>query len=188
MRKPIELQGRVKATPVASLDLDWQRHDSMARVLSSSRIPDAIGTSMHHKISSFPLRMRGIRWAAPALLALHVVLLAVGAALHSPTVDEVAYLPAGLSHWQFGRFELYRANPPLVRPQRPAPSLPNPTFLCMPDRQFARHPSPHRPARSRCARRRHAKTLSAIACLGASRMVSMNGRVLELTRQSRRPV
>ncbi len=34
---------------------------------------------------------------------------------HSPAVDEVAHLPAGISHWHFGRFDLYRVNPPLVR-------------------------------------------------------------------------
>ena len=33
----------------------------------------------------------------------------------SPSVDEVAHLPAGLSHWQLGKFELYAVNPPLVR-------------------------------------------------------------------------
>ena len=31
-----------------------------------------------------------------------------------PTVDEVSHLPAGLSHWRFARFDLYRVNPPLV--------------------------------------------------------------------------
>lgn len=32
-----------------------------------------------------------------------------------PNVDEVAHLPAGISHWKFERFDLYRVNPPLVR-------------------------------------------------------------------------
>jgi hypothetical protein len=50
-----------------------------------------------------------------ALLLAGVVLLAWGAAHLSPTVDEVAHLPAGLRHWQQGRFDLYRVNPPLVR-------------------------------------------------------------------------
>ena len=49
------------------------------------------------------------------LLACHALLLARGAAIHSPTVDEIGHLPAGLSHWTFGRFDLYRVNPPLVR-------------------------------------------------------------------------
>ena len=49
------------------------------------------------------------------ILAIHTVLLAWGASRHSPAFCEAAHLPAGLSHWKFGRFELYRVNPPLVR-------------------------------------------------------------------------
>jgi len=53
---------------------------------------------------------------ALVLVALaHLLLLAWLVAVYSPTVDEIAYLPAGLSHWELGRYELYRANPPLVR-------------------------------------------------------------------------
>jgi hypothetical protein len=33
----------------------------------------------------------------------------------SPTIDEVGFMAAGLSHWQTGRFHAYAANPPLVR-------------------------------------------------------------------------
>src|SRR6202158_4789086 len=50
-----------------------------------------------------------------ALLLTHAGLLAYAATKHSPTIDEVGHLPAGISHWQFGRFDLYRVNPPLVR-------------------------------------------------------------------------
>jgi hypothetical protein len=50
-----------------------------------------------------------------AVLFLHIGLLAWSAARHSPTIDEVGHLPAGISHWEQGRFELYRVNPPLVR-------------------------------------------------------------------------
>jgi len=40
----------------------------------------------------------------------------VGNALHGfPTVDEIGHLPAGVSHWKFSRFDLYRVNPPFVR-------------------------------------------------------------------------
>jgi 4-amino-4-deoxy-L-arabinose transferase-like glycosyltransferase len=49
-----------------------------------------------------------------SLLAAHAALLGWSAWRHSPTVDEVGHLPAGISHWYFGRFELYRVNPPLV--------------------------------------------------------------------------
>ena len=34
---------------------------------------------------------------------------------NSPVHNEVGHLPAGLSHWQNGTFQLYRVNPPLVR-------------------------------------------------------------------------
>ena len=34
---------------------------------------------------------------------------------HAPTYDETGHLVAGLSHWKFSRFELYRVNPPLAR-------------------------------------------------------------------------
>jgi hypothetical protein len=53
--------------------------------------------------------------AGCALLAIQSGLLAWSAYIHSPVSDEIAGLPAGISHWRFGRFELTRANPPLVR-------------------------------------------------------------------------
>jgi len=49
------------------------------------------------------------------LLSIHTGLLAYSAYVHSPTLNEPGHLVAGLSHWKFGRFELYRVNPPLVR-------------------------------------------------------------------------
>ncbi len=55
-------------------------------------------------------------WMLPGvLLTIHIGLLAYSAWAHSPTFNEPAHLAAGMSHWQFGRFELYRVNPPLVR-------------------------------------------------------------------------
>jgi hypothetical protein len=49
------------------------------------------------------------------LLCIHAGLLAYTATRHSPTMLEPASLVAGLSHWEFGRFEVFRVNPPLVR-------------------------------------------------------------------------
>jgi 4-amino-4-deoxy-L-arabinose transferase-like glycosyltransferase len=49
------------------------------------------------------------------LLLTHAALAAWSATLHTPSNDEVAHLPAGVSHWQWGRFDLYNVNPPLVR-------------------------------------------------------------------------
>jgi hypothetical protein len=54
-------------------------------------------------------------YLACLVMAVHLSLLAWGACKHSPTADEVGHLPAGLSHFEQGRFELYRVNPPLVR-------------------------------------------------------------------------
>jgi len=50
-----------------------------------------------------------------SLLGAHGGLLAWIALVHSPTIDEVGHLPAGISYWYFGRFELYCVNPPLTR-------------------------------------------------------------------------
>ncbi|MAT38064.1 MAG: hypothetical protein CL946_00505 [Ectothiorhodospiraceae bacterium] len=48
------------------------------------------------------------------LLTTHAGLLAWSATRHSPTFNEPGHLVAGLTHWEFGRFEVYRVNPPLV--------------------------------------------------------------------------
>src|SRR5579859_1254694 len=56
-----------------------------------------------------------VRAAVLAVLLVHTALVAWGATLHTPSNDEVAHLPAGISHWHFGRFDLYNVNPPLVR-------------------------------------------------------------------------
>ena len=62
--------------------------------------------------ASFPSRTATL---LALVLAAHAGLLARGAIQHTPSYDEAGHLPAGLSHWQFGSFELYRVNPPLVR-------------------------------------------------------------------------
>jgi Dolichyl-phosphate-mannose-protein mannosyltransferase len=56
-----------------------------------------------------------LRFLPPALLLVHAGLLMYGAAVHSPSIDEVGHMAAGLSHWKFERFDLYHVNPPLVR-------------------------------------------------------------------------
>lgn len=45
----------------------------------------------------------------------HIGLVSYSAVCHSPTQDEVAHLPAGMTIWKFGDFSVYRVNPPLVR-------------------------------------------------------------------------
>ncbi|MCI0642806.1 MAG: hypothetical protein L0Y70_27305, partial [Gemmataceae bacterium] len=49
------------------------------------------------------------------ILTVHAGLLANGAVVHSPAIDEVGHFPAGLGIWREGRFDLYAVNPPLVR-------------------------------------------------------------------------
>ena len=61
------------------------------------------------------------KWTVACVLILHVSLLALSAIRHSPVVDEVGHLPAGLSHWRLQRFDLYNVNPPLVRTLAAAP-------------------------------------------------------------------
>ncbi|MEM1062265.1 MAG: hypothetical protein AAGJ97_08050 [Planctomycetota bacterium] len=59
------------------------------------------------------------RWLVPVavttLISIHCGLLAFTATRLSPTNNEPGHLVAGISNWQFGRFELYRVNPPLTR-------------------------------------------------------------------------
>ncbi len=50
-----------------------------------------------------------------SLLTLQGAMLAWSGYQHSPAYDEIAYLPAGVSHLELGRFGLARVSPPLVR-------------------------------------------------------------------------
>ena len=55
------------------------------------------------------------------LLLAQTALLGWSATRHSPCIDEVGHLAAGLHHWKTGTFDLYRVNPPLVRLVATAP-------------------------------------------------------------------
>ena len=55
------------------------------------------------------------RFLCGALCLVHAALLAWSSTRLSPTLDEIGHLPAGISHWQFCDFDLYRVNPPLPR-------------------------------------------------------------------------
>lgn len=57
--------------------------------------------------------LRG-RWIVAGLLAVHAVLLIVGAVIHSPSVDEPVHLHAGLHMVREGYFGYNLGNPPLV--------------------------------------------------------------------------
>lgn len=58
---------------------------------------------------------RFVRIILGVVICLHIVMLGWEAAWNSPTIDEPAYLAAGVSHWEFGRFDLAKVSPPLVR-------------------------------------------------------------------------
>jgi hypothetical protein len=59
--------------------------------------------------------LRGRRLVAIVLVGIQTGLLAWGAFRQSPTFNEVSHLVAGISYWDFGRFDVYRVNPPLTR-------------------------------------------------------------------------
>ncbi|MCY2979356.1 MAG: glycosyltransferase family 39 protein [Planctomycetota bacterium] len=47
-------------------------------------------------------------------LVMHMAILVQGVLVHSPNIDEIAHLPAGVAYWKFQTFEMYNVNPPLV--------------------------------------------------------------------------
>src|SRR4051812_37405836 len=58
---------------------------------------------------------RIIKFYVILILSIHALLLLWQSRRYAATIDEPAHLAAGLSHWTFSRFDLYRVNPPLVR-------------------------------------------------------------------------
>jgi len=70
---------------------------------------------------SKPLSVYPVRALVVGLLVAQAGLLGWQATRFSPTFQEPAFLAAGVSHWEFGRFDLYRVNPPLVRMVAAAP-------------------------------------------------------------------
>jgi hypothetical protein len=62
-------------------------------------------------------------YATVGLLVVQAALLARGAYVHSPTLNEPGHLVAGISNWQFGRFDVYKVNPPVVRMVAAVPVL-----------------------------------------------------------------
>jgi len=72
---------------------------------------------------SLRLRSNRIKRLIMALFAVHTGLLGWGALRHGPGWNEPCHLVAGISHWQLGRFDLYRVNPPLVRSIAAVPAL-----------------------------------------------------------------
>lgn len=69
------------------------------------------------------LQHRYARICLAVLLTIQTGMLAWIALENSPVTDEIGHLPAGLSHWRFQKFDLYRVNPPLVRSLAAVPVL-----------------------------------------------------------------
>jgi 4-amino-4-deoxy-L-arabinose transferase-like glycosyltransferase len=84
-------------------------------IVAISRPKDRSAAVVLSRITRSSTTGKHVRPIVAMLLLMHAALLAWGAGRHSPTFDEPPHLAAGISHWQFGRFELYRVNPPLVR-------------------------------------------------------------------------
>jgi len=61
------------------------------------------------------------RFVYGVLFAIIVCLLSISDFVHSPTLDEVGHLTAGLFYWEAGSGELYEVNPPLVKLATAAP-------------------------------------------------------------------
>lgn len=69
-------------------------------------------------------------WPVVAILAVHAGMLAWADTRQSPVNDEVAHVSAGLAYVEFGRTDMYRVNPPLVKVVAGSPVLfvhPKPT-------------------------------------------------------------
>lgn len=79
--------------------------------------------------SQHPHKPRWVWRTLVLLVAIHGGMLGYGAWVHSPSFDEIGHLAAGLSHWRFGDFRLYRVNPPLVRLVATTPLLCSPPSL-----------------------------------------------------------
>jgi hypothetical protein len=102
-------------------DLDIQAalgYNKTMQVAFLSRLP-LTGTFFESRSHNM-----GSQWHRASLIGLilsHSILLAWEAVCHSPTFNEPGHLAAGISYWQFGRFDIYRVNPPLAKLVAAAP-------------------------------------------------------------------
>lgn len=78
----------------------------LGHVVEKSSLEECVGR---------PLKKQRFGVCVGSLLLIHACLLAWCGWSRSPVYDEPAHLSAGLSHWMHGRFDLFRANPPLTR-------------------------------------------------------------------------
>jgi hypothetical protein len=82
---------------------------------AGDRLADGLSGRVGSDALSPPDRSRRlVAGAVAVLLVIHGALVGYSATMHSPTLNEPGHLVAGLVQWRFGRFEVYRVNPPLV--------------------------------------------------------------------------
>jgi 4-amino-4-deoxy-L-arabinose transferase-like glycosyltransferase len=81
--------------------------------METLNVADATNDAKHFKTPN--VRCSRIRRTNFLCIVSHCLLLGLIAFSYSPTLNEPGHLVAGLSNWEFGRFEVYRVNPPLVR-------------------------------------------------------------------------
>ena len=72
--------------------------------------------------------------AIVSILLVHVGMVGWMAWRNSPNANEIAHLPAGIYTWQFGKFDVYSVNPPLVRLVAAMPVM-----LCSPKTNWRRY-------------------------------------------------
>ena len=75
---------------------------------------DAAGSG-GSRIRFFLFRRNRIRAVACLILLIHIGLVGWLGLRQSPNIDETAHMAAGMAMWQYGSFEYYPVNPPLVR-------------------------------------------------------------------------
>src|SRR5688500_5714696 len=68
-------------------------------------------------------RLLAPRYLAGAMILLHALLLAWSTFSNSVTFYEYAHLPAGVSYWRYGQFDVYNLSPPLLRMWAAAPVM-----------------------------------------------------------------
>ena len=64
----------------------------------------------------------------------HTIMLSYNSIFLSPTMDEIGHMPAGISHWQYGMYDLYRVNPPFPRMVATLPVI-----LCRPNTDWSNY-------------------------------------------------
>lgn len=88
------------------------------------------------------VRRRAIQALVIGLMGAQAAMIARLAVLQSPNIDELAHIAAGMATWQYGLFDVYIVNPPLVRAVATLPVLAMPHESAWGDFEHAPQPRP----------------------------------------------